>query len=82
MSNEEKRVVLEMAQEAYESGCGFCEDYEEFVNNNDYDFADTESAYNYYCELMNMGPEGFYEEFNDQLDFDESFISEYGEYDY
>lgn len=33
--------------------------------------------YQKYLEYMNMGPEGFYEEFKDDLDFDDMFVEEY-----
>ena len=38
-----------------------------------------EEAAEWYSELVNYGPAGFYEEYPD-LDWDEDFISEYGEY--
>lgn len=35
-------------------------------------------AWEYYNELVNMGPAGFYEEFKDDYDFDPDFVAEYG----
>jgi hypothetical protein len=37
-------------------------------------------ACEYYDELLNLGPVGFYEEFKDEYDFDPMFIEEYGHY--
>jgi hypothetical protein len=34
----------------------------------------------YYNELVNLGPVGFYEEFKDVCDFDPMFVEEYGHY--
>lgn len=62
--------ALECAQMSFESG-------HRFEKN---DFEDSE-AYNEYLKYMEMGPAGFYEEFKDELDFDEDFIAEYGEID-
>lgn len=39
------------------------------------------AAKEYYDELVNLGPVGFYEEFKDSYDFDPMFIQEYGDSD-
>lgn len=39
-----------------------------------------EQACEYYLELVNLGPVGFYEEFKDVYDFDPMFVEEYGHY--
>lgn len=39
-----------------------------------------EQACEYYMELVNYGPAGFYEEFKDVFDFDQMFVEEYGHY--
>jgi hypothetical protein len=39
-----------------------------------------EQACEYYLELVNYGPVGFYEEFKDVYDFDPMFVEEYGHY--
>lgn len=39
-----------------------------------------EQAREYYLELVNYGPVGFYEEFKDVYDFDPMFVEEYGHY--
>lgn len=38
-----------------------------------------EDAWNFYNELINMGPSGFYDEYRDVYDFSEDYIREYGE---
>ena len=38
------------------------------------------SVCQYYDELINLGPVGFYEEFKDVYDFDPMFVAEYGTY--
>lgn len=37
-----------------------------------------EDAWNFYNELINMGPSGFYNEYVDKYDFSEDFIAKYG----
>lgn len=69
-SEEESPDPLECAQMSFENGTRFC--IEDFDNN--------ESLYNEYLELMELGPVGFYEEYKDSLDFDEDFVTEYGDY--
>lgn len=58
---------LEAAQMSFESG--------HYANENDFK---SDEDYQQYLEYMDMGPEGFYEEFKDDLDFDEMFVAEYG----
>ncbi len=57
---------LEAAQMSFESG--HIADENDFRSNEDYE---------QYLEYMDMGPEGFYEEFKDDLDFDDMFVEEY-----
>lgn len=60
---------LEAAQQSFEYG--------HYAEENDFKSAED---YAQYLEYMDMGPEGFYEEFKDDLDFDDMFVEEY-EYD-
>lgn len=62
--------ILEMAQMHFEQGTYF--ELEDFDGNED--------AYTRYLELVELGPAGFYEEYKDELDFDEDFVREYGQY--
>ena len=57
---------LEAAQMSFESG--HRADENDFRSHEDYE---------QYLEYMDMGPEGFYEEFKDDLDFDDMFVEEY-----
>lgn len=41
-----------------------------------------EDAWNFYNELINMGPGGFYDEYHDRYDFSKDFINEYGKDEY
>lgn len=58
---------LEAAQMSFESG--------HYAEENDFR---TDEDYQKYVEYMDKGPEGFYEEFKDKLDFDPDFVAEYG----
>lgn len=68
-TNDSFEAALDAAQITYEYGTYY--DEEDFEG-------DTEAYRIYFDELLNLGPEGFYEEYKDQLDFSEEFISEYG----
>lgn len=57
---------LEAAQMSFESG--------HYAEENDFR---TDEDYQKYVEYMDKGPEGFYEEFKDKLDFDPDFVAEY-----
>lgn len=54
--------------------------FETGINFDEGDFENSE-GYNKYTEYVEMGPEGFLEEFKDVFDFDPDFIREYGEDD-
>lgn len=64
--------VIDLAQMSFESG--------HYFERSDFD---SNAEYEEYLGYMDMGPEGFYEEFKDQLDFDPDFVAMYGydEYD-
>ena len=65
------QLALDCAQLTYKYGRYFTED--------DFD-GDIEAYRFYFDELLSLGPARFYEEYKDQLDFSDDFISEY-EYD-
>lgn len=82
LNKEQKQNIIEVVATSLETG------HFPFDNKKDFekDFEGIRSevvdaAWDYYCELVNMGPVGFYEEFKDEYDFDTSFIAEYGEMD-
>ena len=62
---------------SFETGHGWFETYHDFKR--EYPNLD-ETAWEYYNELVNMGPAGFYEEFRDEYDFDPMFVEEYAPY--
>ena len=83
LTDYQKDVIKEMVKCDLE--CGHSEnDYDELVGlfEEEEDFAGVEpAAADYYMELLDYGPAGFYEEFKDELDFDPDFIAEYGDED-
>lgn len=68
-------VIRDMVAMSFETGHGRFEDFREFKRECP-EFG--KDAWEYYNELVNMGPAGFYEEFKDDYDFDPDFIAEYG----
>lgn len=59
--------ILDMAQTSFETGHWF-----------DRDDFESDDEFEEYTELMDMGPAGFLDEFEDELDFDPDFVDEYG----
>lgn len=80
LSDYQKDVIKDMVQADFESGHPM--DYENALasTEEDEDLGPVaESAANYYMELVQMGPAGFYKEFKDELAFDPDFVAEYGD---
>ena len=76
----QKDVIKEIALADFE--CGHFTTAEFFLDDEEGDFAGAEqAAADYYQELVDMGPAGFYEEFKDELDFDPDFVAEYSDED-
>ena len=72
--------ILDIVKMGYETGHQIFDRYEDFIEDEEVqDIDDKEAAWDFYCDLIDMGPAGFYEEYRDELDFDPSFIAEYGE---
>lgn len=65
-SDEDFENPLEAAKQSFESG--------HYAEETDFKSAED---YARYLEYMYLGPEGFYEEFKDALDFDEMFVEAY-----
>lgn len=59
--------ILDMAQTSFETGHWF-----------DRDDFESDDEFEEYTELMDKGPAGFLDEFEDELDFDPDFVDEYG----
>lgn len=72
-----KQELIEVVAMSFETGHFSFEDYSDFKR--EYPNLGKE-AWEYYCELVQMGPVGFYEEFKDVYDFDPMFVEEYGHY--
>jgi hypothetical protein len=90
LSKEQKQNIMEVVAASFETGhfseldkleiaASIIESYPELDLNDQKRIY--EQACEYYCELVNMGPAGFYAEFKDDYDFDTNFIAEYGEMD-
>ena len=74
--------ILDIVKMGYETGHQVFDSYEDFIEDEEVqDIEDKEAAWDFYCNLIDMGPAGFYEEYRDELDFDPSFIAEYSEDD-
>lgn len=76
LTDMQKDLIKEIALADFE--CGHFTDVDFFIDDEEDDFTGVEqAAADYYTELINMGPAGFYEEFRDELDFDPDFVAEY-----
>ena len=75
LTAEQKNEIMEVVAMSFETGHFPIKTYfdfkEEFPNLG-------KEAWEYYTELANMGPAGFYEEFKDDYDFDPDFVAEFG----
>lgn len=83
LNQEQKQSIIATVAMSFETGHFSFDSKEDFER----DFEGirsevVEAAWDYYCELVNMGPVGFYEEFQDEFDFDPMFVAEYGDSDY
>ena len=76
---EQKNELRDVVAMSFETGHFSFDNYEDFKREySDYG----KEGWEYYCELVNLGPAGFYEEFKDDYDFDPMFVQEYGDPDY
>jgi hypothetical protein len=82
-------IVAESFEESFETGQFYelndfdmayvlLKFYPEDTNDDEFDELIAQ-AVEYYGELVNLGPAGFYEEFKDEYDFDPMFITEFGD---
>ena len=70
--------ILDIVKMGYETGYQIFDSYEDFIEDEEVqDIDDKEAAWDFYCDLIDMGPAGFYEEYKDELDFNEDFINKY-----
>ena len=78
LKQEIKIEIIEIVAGKFETGHGGFEDFNEFKRECP---GFGKKDWEYYCELVDLGPAGFYEEFKDVYDFDPMFVEEYGEID-
>lgn len=77
LNDEQKQELMEVVAMSFETGHFSFETYEDFKR----EYLNLgKDGWEYYLELVNMGPVGFYEEFKDVYDFDPMFVEEYGHY--
>lgn len=81
LTDEEKNELINIVAMSFETGHFSFDDIEDFKRECSH-MVNIDAAWNYYHELVNMGPRGFYEEFKDEYDFDDMFVAEYGHSDY
>lgn len=82
MSDEIRQYVLELVLAEFETGHILSEDYRTFKELvSDDGYRATKTMYDFYLECRELGPAGFYEEYQDELDFDPMFVAEYGDED-
>ena len=75
MTEAVKQELIEVVATSFETGHRCFETYNDFAR--EYPELGRE-AWEYYLELMDLGPVGFYKEFEDVYDFDPMFVQEYG----
>lgn len=82
--NSTEDMLIQIVGDEYESGHILYDNIEQLkddlINSFDFDFSnvDFDSLWTLYIELHDMGPEGFYAEYNDKYDFSDDFKNEYG----
>ena len=84
LTKEQKRYILEMAKEGFESGHPmdpWDDETLRIFKEEPLLKSVAKKAVEYYAELLGYGPAGFYEEFRDELDFDPGFVAEYASWD-
>lgn len=77
LNKELKQEIVEVVAMSFETGHFSFDGFEDFKR--EYPES-SKKAWEYYCELVNLGPAGFYEEFKDAYDFDPMFVKECGTY--
>ena len=77
INEEAKAEIADIVAMEFESGHITFDNFEDFKLNPD--MLDTsKEAWEYYLELRNLGPVGFYEVYKDVFDFSPDFVAEYG----
>jgi hypothetical protein len=82
LNSDLKTEIELMVKGDFETGHISAENYDEFRSLfRGEDINPTTELYDYYIELRELGPTGFYQEFKDKYDFDDFFVQEFGEID-
>lgn len=77
LTTENKNELRDIVAMSFETGHFSFDNYGDFRR----EFpALGKAGWEYYCELVGLGPAGFYEEFKDVYDFDPMFVAEYAPY--
>ncbi len=77
LTEDEKDDILFTVAMGFESGHHIYKDFEDFKSEFE-NISHAKAGWEYYCELVNLGPAGFYAEHKDDYIFDDMFIAEYG----
>ena len=80
ISEKDKDIIIDVVKGEFETGHGYIEDKDEFeeVLGRTLTIDEYEDLKEFYSELQDLGPVGFYEEYKDKLEFDTDFVREYG----
>ena len=80
ISEKDKDIIIDVVKGEFETGHGYIEDKDEFeeVLGRTLTIDEYENLKEFYSELQDLGPAGFYEEYKDKLEFDTDFVREYG----
>lgn len=80
ISEKDKDIIIDVVKGEFETGHGYIEDKDEFEEmlGRTLTIDEYEDLKEFYSELQDLGPVGFYEEYKDKLEFDTDFVREYG----
>lgn len=83
-NNFDKDLIIDMVRDGFETGHLPFKNFQDFSNDDDIKELETNGIqiydiWNFYQELVSMGPAGFYEEYRDEVEFSDDFIREYGD---
>lgn len=77
---DDKNIIIDAVQGIFETGHGYIEDKQEMEETVDHKLTPSSYSrlYDFYQNLLDLGPAGFYEEYKDKLNFSADFVAEYG----
>lgn len=80
ISKNDRDIIIDAVKCEFETGHGYMEDKDEFEETigRRLTAAKYEELKEFYSELQDLGPAGFYEEYKDKLEFDPDFVEEFG----